>query len=104
MPTALRVNPPVLTKSAEAEQQLSNELKGLAVGAPLATAAAALPGLQSAAALTTCQTVLETARDLLSTELGQYGTKLSAAATQYQQVDGAAGDALGKFTVKYYTV
>lgn len=77
----------------------------MTVGQPLASSAAALAGLQSAAACSECETVLETARDLLSTEMSQYADKLRTAATEYEKTDGAAAEVLGKFAgpVRYYT-
>lgn len=106
MTPTLKVNPPVLTTSAQQEETLSSELAALTVGQSLAASAAALAGLQSAAACSQCETVLETARDLLSTEMSQYATKLSSAATEYEKTDSAAAEALGKFAgpVRYETV
>lgn len=96
----------MLTSSAGAEEALSTELAALAVGEPLATAAAAVAGLQSAAALSESRTVLETARDLLSGDLSQFATKLRSAATQYEDTDAVASDVLGKLAgpVRYETV
>lgn len=96
----------MLTTSAQREETLSAELAALTVGQPLATSAAALAGLQSAAACGECETVLETARDLLSSEMSQYASKLSSAASEYEKTDSAAAEALGKFAgpVRYETV
>jgi hypothetical protein len=106
MPPTLKVTPPVLTKSAQSEHALASELKALAVGQPLAASSAALAGLQSAAACASCEKVLETARELLSGEFSQFGTKLASAASRYQETDGAAADVLTRFTgpVRYNAV
>ncbi|MDH6198075.1 phage tail tape-measure protein [Mycobacterium frederiksbergense] len=87
MGAPLKVAPAGLRSAAAAETSVGEFISGLRIGERLASAAAAMPGLQSGAACGEVGPVIDTTAQGVGSEVGAHANKLTYAADAYQRTD-----------------